>query len=580
MLGKHHLLDARLEDTGEFRVKIASVNEIEAFIAGFKPDPAFAYLHVIAMGAGEYYGCNKNADYFPERSLIMYHHTFEQQAKVYRNHDNRKDSPYYGHVAKSWYNPTMHRVELILAVDKAKAPDIIDRLEKGEHPEVSMGCRVPHDVCSICGNKAAKKNEYCHHITHDRRKVYPDGKQAYMLNLQPTFFDISFVFRRADKIAFTLRKVAGVEEECTLDHVEDVIEKEASEKEVPAEAVVRIMNASMMQKLPQMESIEPDLPVALLDRLALRHTIGDILHSCIASMFPLKPREFARIVVINQGLPIHHAADIERQLYYPHHEADFEGAIDPAIIAALTPHFSDRSSYIDYVVPRLVKAASLTYMPEADAVPVYGSYSTIPAMYSPEEYAARNHSSLRQTMTPLQTALLMASLYAGYRGIVGLGKIRNLVTKNTLPIALTGGGILAANALLDPNEKQASAASFLKYKVGLPFVGAHFAAAHYRKRYAEGQELSPTERFIAEYPDVISMAAPFVIHGAHRMVKKAAREKIADVYDTLGMILTPGILMKGKGYQQGVNMFDQALDVAIQSKLMHNALDAASSPKK
>ena len=90
MLGKTHDLGAYIEDTGEVRVKLANfaelskvANEMEEFIASFTPDPNFMYLHVIAMGSGEYYGCNKNGDYFPEKALIMYHHTFVQNAKVF-----------------------------------------------------------------------------------------------------------------------------------------------------------------------------------------------------------------------------------------------------------------------------------------------------------------------------------------------------------------------------------------------------------------------------------------------------------------------------------------------------------------
>ena len=132
--------DAHDSLTGEARVKVATQNEIDQYIAeGFKPDPSYLYLHVIAMGAGEYYGCNKNGDYFPERSLKLYGKTFETNAKIYKEHDNKPYSESYGYVAREYYNPTMHRVELLLAVDKKKAPDIVLKVERGEVPEVSMG---------------------------------------------------------------------------------------------------------------------------------------------------------------------------------------------------------------------------------------------------------------------------------------------------------------------------------------------------------------------------------------------------------------------------------------------------------
>jgi hypothetical protein len=45
--------------------------------------------------------------------------------------------------------------------------------------DVSMGCRIQHSVCSICGNKAKTKFEYCDHIKYMRGKIFNDGKKAY-----------------------------------------------------------------------------------------------------------------------------------------------------------------------------------------------------------------------------------------------------------------------------------------------------------------------------------------------------------------------------------------------------------------
>lgn len=148
MLGKKYSLGATFESTGEQRVKLANFDElreqskdIAAFLdADFRPDPRYMYLHVIAMGAGEYYGCNINGDYFPEHDLINRHKTFETTAKVFREHDNKPTSPSYGTVVFAWYNMKMHRVELILAIDKIKGKEFVDRQERGEQLEVSMGC--------------------------------------------------------------------------------------------------------------------------------------------------------------------------------------------------------------------------------------------------------------------------------------------------------------------------------------------------------------------------------------------------------------------------------------------------------
>jgi len=75
---------------------------------------------------------------------------------------------------------------------------------------ISHNCKVPFDECTICSNKATKPSEYCTHIKEAVTQFTDDGRQIGMINWEPDFFDISKVHRNADRIAFTLRKVAGV----------------------------------------------------------------------------------------------------------------------------------------------------------------------------------------------------------------------------------------------------------------------------------------------------------------------------------------------------------------------------------
>ena len=58
-------------------LKTADVNsEVTDFIKTLKPEEGKTYVLVNAMSAGEYYGSNRNGDYFPEQSLIDGHDTF------------------------------------------------------------------------------------------------------------------------------------------------------------------------------------------------------------------------------------------------------------------------------------------------------------------------------------------------------------------------------------------------------------------------------------------------------------------------------------------------------------------------
>jgi len=115
----------------------------------------------------------------------------------------------YGHIKHSAYNPDMHRVELIVAINEKDDPDSIEKLARGEDIPVSMASNVPYDVCTLCGNKAKSPKEYCSHIKEAATKYADDGTQIGMINDHPQFFDISKVHRNADRIAFSLRKVAS-----------------------------------------------------------------------------------------------------------------------------------------------------------------------------------------------------------------------------------------------------------------------------------------------------------------------------------------------------------------------------------
>jgi hypothetical protein len=70
-------------------------------------------------------------------------------------------------------------------------------------------CRIKHDVCTICGNFASKKSEYCDHIKHNITALTKSGHRVGMINDHMIFFDISRVRVPADRIAYSLMKVAN-----------------------------------------------------------------------------------------------------------------------------------------------------------------------------------------------------------------------------------------------------------------------------------------------------------------------------------------------------------------------------------
>lgn len=181
-------------------------------------------VHLIALGAKEAYGPNRNGDGFKEAACKNYHNTFVKYAKWFRNHKNKlaNNDPFYGYIKESAYNEPMRRVELLCMLNAEKsaadrnggfvADQEIEKLAKGEDLAVSMACRVPYDECNSCGNKARTREEYCKSASCPAGgcadnltrlvKVAGDTQIVHVNNDHPTWFDMSKVFRPADRIAY------------------------------------------------------------------------------------------------------------------------------------------------------------------------------------------------------------------------------------------------------------------------------------------------------------------------------------------------------------------------------------------
>lgn len=208
--------------------KTAGVHpEILAYKQQLEPEPGKTYVHILALGAGDYYGCNLNNDHFPwsglqhdhTKTAHPYMHGFKTflNAHAFAHHVNKDPEKAYGDVLLSVLNHKMKRVELIVVIDEEKCirnggQRTLDKIKAGEYPSTSMGCRVPFDVCSICGHKAKYRREYCDHMRNNAGKITPDGRKIFVYNPYPRFFDISFVFIGADRTSFVLEKVANAQQ--------------------------------------------------------------------------------------------------------------------------------------------------------------------------------------------------------------------------------------------------------------------------------------------------------------------------------------------------------------------------------
>jgi hypothetical protein len=197
-------------------------------------------VHLIALGADERWGPNRNMDSFRYDACTKYHDTFVKHARFFRNHANTRTERSYGVIKASAYNPDMHRVELLVALNGSKeaaehnkglvADKELEKLERGEDLGVSMAARVPRDVCSSCGHSSRTRADYCDETAcigplgekrggckHHLGSIGADGHILHVDNPDPDWFDISHVIRPADRIAYGsradyLQKAASAEE--------------------------------------------------------------------------------------------------------------------------------------------------------------------------------------------------------------------------------------------------------------------------------------------------------------------------------------------------------------------------------
>jgi hypothetical protein len=455
-----------LEKTAaEYHPKIAS------YIANAKPIPGAIQVLLTALGAGEYWGANANGDYFPRDALAHdgtdYGHQTFLQAHPYMHHVNKDPAKSYGKVTLSVYNPAYQRVELIIVIQKDKAPDLAARIDAGEMVDWSMGCKVPFDVCSICGNKAPNRKYYCDHAKYYLNKIWPGtGQPVYVINTQPKFHDISYVLIGADRIAKTLMKVASVPQQQTISSAyaaeklaltqktSNETKGAAIEKQIPVDSdnppastddVKRLMNPIV-----EMKAREPMLPKEKLDALA-RHPLEQSMGTLAAMGILPKPQEYQRIVLIKMG-----QEKLANKLWDANicfDPASIEGErglckisydnYNPRIFELMKGDLSERSCYHTFLLPRV---ARYDFTSEPTGLPKLASVENGLTGESREELFDR-----RDPISPLA---MMAIAALGYKalsadtvGASAKGLDRLLQKSPGLAVAL-GVGLLGGSKAL------------------------------------------------------------------------------------------------------------------------------------
>lgn len=286
-----------------------------------KPQKDKVFLIIAPLGMGEFWGPNVNGDFFPEKGLRNetdeYGHKTFLSANLFRHHINKNPEIGFGRPIFSAIDEPQKRVITITEVDVPRAKkfgalEFLEMLAKGELPDVSMGCRVPFDTCSICGNKAKTPAQYCEHLKPGNILSYDSttGKIACAINDFPKFFDLSFVHKGADRSSGTIYKISGdlgdslFKDNDFVVGCNDIFSKAASEEmEKAAGFSESFFELPLEDNFLQENDLwnRPKVPRWTLDKFAFE-TPQEIFGSCFAAGVPLRADEIQYIALSQSGL--------------------------------------------------------------------------------------------------------------------------------------------------------------------------------------------------------------------------------------------------------------------------------------
>ena len=327
--------DLSLKKQAAWTVKLA--DEIAKFCSAIEPHPDRRYFVSVALGAGETWGMNKNGDWFPRVGLSHdctqklagdapyrgeYGYQTFLKAGRYRHHANKDPRKSMGKIIYAHWNPRMDRVELVSYIETARAPDVVERIDRmeetGEKIATSMGCRVPYDRCSVCDHHAPTVRQYCRHLKTAMGRIHPGGKAVYAINDYPNFFDDSIVILPAAPEAGITMKVASRSPEVIVVSSAELgrevygedkqagPKSSAMKKELPGEIDPEFQkkidegHQVMNDLVPALDATEAPIKDACLRKLG-GLPIEQVLTTSAAMGILLKPEEFQKLALYAAG---------------------------------------------------------------------------------------------------------------------------------------------------------------------------------------------------------------------------------------------------------------------------------------
>ncbi|MBT7928987.1 hypothetical protein HN682_03605 [Candidatus Peregrinibacteria bacterium] len=563
--GDHDTEPFTLVSSSNMHKTASYASEILEYIKLIEKKIDKTYALVNALSAGEFYGSNRNGDYFPENALQAYHKTFEAMGHVYKHHVNKDPRKSFGKVVFSHYNPKMHRVELIIELDNSRASDIIEKANKSiSDVKVSMGCKVPYDVCSICGNKAKRTRDYCEHLTTKMGKILDDGRRVYAVNTMPKFFDLSVVTIPADRTAGFLAKVASsvsIETEVIPSAVlAEQLLKEGdleSQAEIKKEIVAKIDGLSEDPKKLVLKS-QKAMPKELLEKLS-EYPINEVYSTLMGLCIFPKKEDFMKIALYSNGQD-KLAEDLGNTI-------DFNFGIEDPIMASdvsldffnekiaelLESEVPNLSLAKPYVIARALETPSINKEASLKLEDVLEQHKVAEISYNPQ--AAATPSKIKNilfdhtpdpTLTPHKNPLVpmavLGGLYAGYAKMFhkafSHGGVTELVAKYPWIVPLlVGAGTVGSLKVQDSLFKSAGALIPAIIFAGIP--STYLYAGIQEAKVRRGEPISKTQNFVRKHPLLSTLLTTGAIKGTQLIMKKASlisrmdQDTVTKLYDEL-----------------------------------------------
>jgi hypothetical protein len=504
--------------------KEAQVSDVIAeAIENLKAEPGHRYVLVNGIGAGEFWGSNRNGDYFPEGGLKHAGEDYGFRTFLsghnFLHHENKDPLKAVGTVKCAHYNQKMHRVELLLDTDLAKLakadPEIYEKVANGEPVDVSMGSKCDFDVCSLCSHRAATRAEYCAHLKTAMNQITDIGQKAYAYTPHPRFFDISYVTKGADVTAKALHyldKQASVAENVMSRFKGAECPNPAAHEKVAADSSFLPMEFPEDEKnaVALLERVEPTIPFETLSAMA-KVGFNASLSTCSHLGIVLKPEEYQAIALVALGHEKVAASAFAASACIDPSSAGswFDPSLKEIKAQTSPENVNGKIAELlcDFIADRTILQPYFTSRIEKISRIPSGTLSKIAS-----QNAIRKEAS--SFMTP-ELAVAMALGYLIYRkGVPGTNastiakelaspEISKKVLTVLMPIM--GGAAIVDRMLAYQPETNKTAGIGMEYIA--PIAGTYLYSAHAKRKAERGEPISGLEHMALDYPLPLALGA-------------------------------------------------------------------------